>query len=160
MINNLYLKEDISIKQKMLGKIRYSVSQQSSSGCFYKRALSIHWGVVGFSLSLLFFNEIIGLKFDNLILVSIFTGCFISVLFYYLTNYPKTWVEHIDNLLTEYDPVDNEAYNQLQLITKNKGFLDIEDVLGWVKDEEKKLISVNKIIFTKDKPLNFIKTIL
>ena len=157
MINNLYLKEDISIKQKMLGEIESLVINQAGSP-YYKKTLALRWGDFGAFISAFVIYKITGLESWNLAFIAILIGSFVSFSFYHLTNYPKTWVEAVDNSLTRYTPINKEAYNQLQLKTQNNEFLDFNDVFEWIGKERNALKPISyKAEPQNQVPLSFIK---
>ncbi len=115
--------------------------------------------LLGFFITLLVMyfieNDLsINFKFHPSLIPSFFM-CFVITIFLYLKKYPSTWSEYIDNLLSTYSPVNEDAYNNLQLVTKEIGFLDLNNVLVWVKEEEGMIIKNKNIL--QSKPLGFLK---
>ncbi len=153
-----YSEKDISMKKKLLREIEYAVVSQVEASPYYKKTLALRWGMFGAFISAFVTHKITGLESWNLAFMAILIGGFVSFSFYHLTNYPKTWVEVVDNLLTEYKPIDKEAYNQLQLKTQNNRFLDFNDVFEWIGKERNAIKSISRKAEPQNQvPLNFIK---
>ncbi len=77
----------------------------------------------------------------------------------FLSNTPKTWSLVIDNLLSQYEPINKEAFKHLQSVTIENGFLDFKTVAEFIKKENKVLDSaIKKVKLENDpEPLNFTK---
>ena len=69
------------------------------------------------------------------------SGLAVVALVNYFSPVAKTWGESLDNLLTEYEPVDHEAYAVLHRVTRERGGLEFSPVFEWI-DREQQAISV------------------
>uniref|UniRef100_E6QBA2 Uncharacterized protein n=1 Tax=mine drainage metagenome TaxID=410659 RepID=E6QBA2_9ZZZZ len=65
--------------------------------------------------------------------ISIFISIFCWI--YFRSTYPSRWLDLIDMKLAEYDPVDKEAYRDLQLDTRKDGHFKDWRVHQWVMQE-------------------------
>lgn len=54
---------------------------------------------------------------------------------YVFARFPKSWAEVVDKRLTDYEPVDFEAYAKLHERTKEYGGLDLRAVFEWLDME-------------------------
>ncbi|MCJ4228632.1 hypothetical protein LNX29_25775, partial [Klebsiella pneumoniae] len=58
-------------------------------------------------------------------------GAAVGIAVYQFAPLSKSWAETLDNQLTAYDPVDVEAYAELQDVTRSLGRLDLGEVFRW-----------------------------
>lgn len=70
---------------------------------------------------------------------------------YKLSPRASTWMEEIDNKLTEYDPVNAAEYRQLQLEIRNSSMSNLPAFLNWVITEK---ITIQNILKPKCLPLS------
>lgn len=68
------------------------------------------------------------------------SGLAVAALVNYYAPFAKTWGESLDNLLTDYEPVDHEAYAELHRVTRERGGLEFSPVFEWI-DREQQAIS-------------------
>ncbi|EEH6870583.1 hypothetical protein G0R39_004491 [Salmonella enterica] len=57
---------------------------------------------------------------------------------------PKSWAERLDDELTDYDPVDVNAYAELHETTQQIGGLQLEAVLHWMEKEQAAIADMMK----------------
>lgn len=71
----------------------------------------------------------------NLVPLSASFVCFILIL--WRSKRPKTWTEELDQQLLAYNPINKDAYRQLQQKTMEIGYLDTHQVCEWLSLERK-----------------------
>lgn len=59
---------------------------------------------------------------------------------YFMRSIPKTWKEHLDLILSQYDPVNQYAFIELQATIKNDGWR-AEAIYNWIEFEKSQLIA-------------------
>lgn len=71
-------------------------------------------------------------------LIGISCGSFVCS--YFMSSIPKTWKEHLDLILSQYDPVNKYAFIELQTTIKNDGWR-AEAIYNWIEFEKSQLIA-------------------
>lgn len=93
------------------------------------------------------FNVILALMGYNSFNLAFIASILVSFFVFKFSDTPDTWNQYIDQLLTTYNPVDKEAFHQLQVDVKAQG-MTTPVLEKWFKAEQasfKKLKSENKI---------------
>ncbi|EBK0775113.1 hypothetical protein D3R83_23865 [Salmonella enterica] len=70
-------------------------------------------------------------------------GVVAAIAIYQFAPLSKSWAETLDNQLTAYDPVDVQAYAELQNVTRSLGRLDLGEVYRWL-DRERQALSYSR----------------
>lgn len=70
------------------------------------------------------------------------TGFVLCLLVYFRAPLAKSWAESLDNRLTDYEPIDHEAYAALHHATRQRGGLDLAAVFSWIDQERNTLSAV------------------
>jgi hypothetical protein len=58
-----------------------------------------------------------------------------ALLVYFRAPFSKSWAEALDNRLTDYEPIDHEAYATFHHATRERGGLDLPAVFSWIEQE-------------------------
>ena len=72
------------------------------------------------------------------------------------SSVPATYLEIIDQLLAEYDPVDKHAYWELQRATRAAGLMNVAAVLNWARAEDR-AVEVARRMATNPSLYNFLR---
>ncbi|AGZ38233.1 MULTISPECIES: hypothetical protein [Pseudomonas] len=73
------------------------------------------------------------MKQDPLLVVG--TSLVVALLVYFRAPFSKSWAEALDNRLTDYEPIDHEAYATFHHATRERGGLDLPAVFSWIEQE-------------------------
>lgn len=82
-------------------------------------------------------------------------GAAVGIAVYQFAPLSKSWAETLDNQLTAYDPVDVEAYAELQDVTRSLGRLDLGEVFHWL-DRERHALSYSRPMPSQGRKYKFI----
>ncbi|EAB1678387.1 hypothetical protein CC640_23040 [Salmonella enterica subsp. enterica serovar Enteritidis] len=82
-------------------------------------------------------------------------GAGVGIAVYQFAPLSKSWAETLDNQLTAYDPVDVEAYAELQDVTRSLGRLDLGEVFRWL-DRERHALSYSRPVPSQGPQCKFI----
>ncbi|EPT9898969.1 hypothetical protein ACVTXL_003904 [Escherichia coli] len=87
--------------------------------------------------------------------ITFLIGAAVGIAVYQFAPLSKSWAETLDNQLTAYDPVDVEAYAELQDVTRSLGRLDLGEVFHWL-DRERHALSYSRPIPSQGQKYKFI----
>ncbi|EPL59844.1 hypothetical protein B382_23973 [Stutzerimonas stutzeri B1SMN1] len=73
------------------------------------------------------------------------SGLAVAALVNYYAPFAKTWGESLDNLLTDYEPVDHEAYAELHRVTRERGGLEFSPVFAWLDREQQAIADLEPV---------------
>lgn len=82
-------------------------------------------------------------------------GAGVGIAVYQFAPLSKSWAETLDNQLTAYDPVDVQAYAELQNVTRSLGRLDLGEVFRWL-DRERQALSYSRTAASQGPQCKFI----
>lgn len=152
--------QDLKLSELKNIKYRTMEGKNTSLSPFFYYAFYMNLIIfsAGFLLSLLIDNNFLFIFKTPLLFILPLLLCFVStIILYFLGSYKKTWSEHIDNLLSQYIPVNKDSYEYLKSVTIEKCYLDLEDVLIWVEVEEESILKLKNKKLLQSIPLNFLK---
>ena len=87
--------------------------------------------------------------------ITFLIGAAVGIAVYQFAPLSKSWAETLDNQLTAYDPVDVEAYAELQDVTRSLGRLDLGEVFHWL-DRERHALSYSRPMPSQGQKYKFI----
>lgn len=73
------------------------------------------------------------------------SGLAVAALVNYYAPFAKTWGESLDNLLTDYEPVDHVAYADLHRVTRERGGLEFSPVFAWLDREQQAIAALEPV---------------
>lgn len=132
-------------KWQHLNKIEKTLSlrERGSMGPRASVAFLTGCGVVAGLMAVLFVIEQFGQHVPAMFNLVPLSAAFVSIILVMLhSKRPKTWTEKLDQQLLVYDPINLDAYRQLQQGTLDIGYIDARKVCEWL-DLERKAVDVS-----------------
>lgn len=124
---------DLNEKYQQLIKIRKTaqlLQSRTPSPCY---AAAVVAGIVAAAVSCW------GLSLSAV--VSVFTGFAVSFLAYQYLPLSKSWYDSLDDRITAYEPVNQEAYAELHKATRDMDGFNLIYVFHWLDREERAIRS-------------------
>ncbi|MCD5327841.1 hypothetical protein ACFFU8_09600 [Chromobacterium piscinae] len=130
---------ELKKKRLQLRNIRMAVAKslRGSMGPRFERA-SI--GSVAAAAALLGIGKLLEATGVHVVWSALWWSAFILGLVIHLwvnikSKFPRLWIDLIDAKLSEYEPVDKEAFRHLQHHTREAGYLELAYVREWISTE-------------------------
>ena len=133
-----YTLAEIKDKRKQLHTINWACLQSGGRVVSPRLHQAFARGLIGGGLvliPLLWVKHLPGYANLPLAYLPLLVGISIFCWVYFRSTYPSRWLDLIDMRLAEYDPVNKEAYRELQLDTRKDGHFKEWRVREWVMQE-------------------------